>query len=63
MSKSALIVDNLAFERQHGSLRKKHTLYKTGTIKVKQVPLHIDVKSITILDDHTPLFDHRKYLV
>jgi len=51
MGKSALVADIFAFERQHDrhrSLRRKHNVYKTGTIKAKQTRFHIDVKRITI---------------
>jgi hypothetical protein len=51
MGKSALVADIFAFQRQHDrhrSLRKKHNVYKTGTIKGKQTRFHIDAKPITI---------------
>ena len=70
MGKNALVADIFAFERQHGmhiSLGKKHNVYKTGTIKAKQTRFHIDVfvdvKTITVLDDNTRLFDDGQYLI
>jgi hypothetical protein len=63
MGKSALVTDIFAFERQHGmhiSLGKKHNVYKIGAIKAKQTRFHIDVKTITILDDNTELYGDGK---